>query len=356
MAGAGPGGCAAALALATAGADVVLVHRERPSRLPVGESLAPTARPLLEHLGVLDRVTARGHRPCYGSHSAWGQDTLTAQDHVRGPYGSGWHLDRRLFDSSLREAAHEAGARLHSGSVTAVVRTGDLWRVSVSGTEVVAPYLVDATGAGARVARRLGAGVLPTDHLVAVAAVLPGARPQSGTRRGGTERVSLIESTAFGWWYTAPLPSGHHVAMALTDPDLVARAGLRTPTGWFDALATTRHVHARLAVRGTGPPQRLSVVRAGTSRVLPTAGAGWVAVGDAASATDPIAARGITSALATGIAAASALTARADGDGQALGRYADLTSGVHDEFLRARTACYRAGRRWDTPFWTRRTD
>ncbi|MFE6040215.1 NAD(P)/FAD-dependent oxidoreductase [Streptomyces sp. NPDC056452] len=356
VAGAGPAGSAAALALATAGADVVLVHRDRPSQVHVGESLAPTARPLLEHLGILDRVTAHGHRPCYGNHSAWGQDTLTASDFIGGPYGSGWHLDRPLFDRSMREAAQEAGVSLHSGSVTAVVPAGDLWRVTVTGSEVVAPFLVDATGAEARVARRLGARVLPTDHLVAVAAVLPGSGPQGGTAPCDTERVSLVESTAFGWWYTAPLPSGHHIAMAVTDPDLVARAGLRTPAGWSDALASTQHVGARLAVRGTGPPQRLSVLRAGTSRVSPAAGPGWVAVGDAATATDPIAARGITTALATGIAAASALTAFADGDGHALDRYADLTSAVHAEFLRARTVCYRAGRRWDTPFWTRRTD
>ncbi|MFD9541904.1 NAD(P)/FAD-dependent oxidoreductase [Streptomyces sp. NPDC060022] len=356
VAGAGPAGSAAALALATAGADVVLVHREHPSRWHAGESLAPTARPLLEHLGILDRVTAHGHRPCYGHHSAWGQDTVTASDFVGGPYGSGWHLDRPLFDRSMREAAREAGVSHHSGCVTAAVPAGDQWRVTVSGAEVVAPYVVDATGAGARVARRLGARVLATDHLVAVATVLTGAGPQGDTARGNTERTSLIESAAFGWWYTAPLPSGQHIAMAVTDPDLVARAGLRTPAGWSDALATSRHVRERLALCGTRPPQRLTVLRAGTSRLSAAAGPGWVAVGDAATATDPIAARGITTALATGITAAGALTACAGGDEHALERYADLASAVHAEFLRARMVCYRAGRRWDTPFWTRRTE
>jgi flavin-dependent dehydrogenase len=356
VAGAGPGGSAAALTLAAAGADVVLVHQERRAAWHVGESLAPTARPLLARLGVLDRVTEHGHEPWYGTRSAWGREDVTASDFIGGPYGSGWLLDRRLFDASLRDAACEAGADHHDGSVTAVVRAGNLWRVSVSGTEIVAPYLIDATGGRARIARRVGARVVATDHLVAVAAVLPRRCPQRNTASDDTERTSLVESAAFGWWYTAPLPYGQDIVVAVTDADLIAPTGLRTPAGWLSALTATRQVSARLNADGVGPPHRLAVLRAGTSRVAPSAGHGWAAVGDAATATDPIAARGITAALATGISAGSAVTADAQGDRCALERYADLTAAVHAEFLQARTVCYRAGRRWDTPFWTRRTD
>jgi flavin-dependent dehydrogenase len=163
-----------------------------------------------------------------------------------------------------------------------------------------------------------------------------------------------VESTPFGWWYTASLPGGRHVVMAVTDADLLAGAGLRTPEGWWAALAATRHVRARATGHRTTAPDRLRVLPAGTSRTLPPAGPGWVAAGDAAAATDPIAARGITHALATGIAAATALTEEADGDPRAQSRYAALVDAVHDEFLRARAVCYRAEERWDTPFWTRR--
>lgn len=107
--GAGQCGCAAALTLAATGADVVLAHRPHPRQWHVGESLAPTARPLLDRLGILDRVASHGHEPWYGTRSVWGDSTLTASDFIGGPYGPGWLLDRRAFDVSLRDAAREAG-------------------------------------------------------------------------------------------------------------------------------------------------------------------------------------------------------------------------------------------------------
>ncbi|MFD7630758.1 NAD(P)/FAD-dependent oxidoreductase [Streptomyces sp. NPDC059851] len=356
MAGGGPAGAAAALTLAHSGAEVVLVHPDAPPGWRVGESLAPSARPLLERLGVLDRVGTDGHLPYYGNRSAWGRATLTASDFVRSPYGPGWHLDRRRFDASLRAAARDAGVRHRPGSVTHLTRAGNHWRATVSGAEITAPYVVDATGARARLARRTGARLVHTDHLVAVTALLPNTGQGGGgsaTHENATEHTSLIESTPFGWWYTAPLPSGQLVVMAVTDADLVREAGLRTPDGWWAALGRSRHIGARLPAR-TRPPERLAVLRAGTSRTLPAAGPGWVAVGDAATATDPVAARGITSALSTGMAAADALTANARGDDEAIRRYAGQVTEVHTEFLHARAACYRTERRWDTPFWLRR--
>ncbi|MFF7352059.1 MULTISPECIES: NAD(P)/FAD-dependent oxidoreductase [Streptomyces] len=357
VAGGGPAGVAAALTLASRGADVVLVHSAPAAGRRVPESLSPLARPLLQGLGVLDRLPSECHAPCYGNQSSWGGPALTASDFLHGPYRTGWHVDRAPFDAALRRAARAAGVRLHAGGVRSVARHGGRWQATVSGTVMTAPYLVDATGARARLARRLGARVVHTDHLVAVAAEVPVAVPgHDGPygARNGPERTSLVESTPFGWWYTAPLPCGRHVVMAVTDADLVAGAGLRTPQGWWAALAATRHVRARAAAHRTTAPHALRVLPAGTSRTLPPAGPGWVAAGDAAAVTDPVAARGITYALATGIAAATALTEEADGDPRAQGRYAALVGAVHDEFLSARATCYRAEERWDTPFWTRR--
>ncbi|MFI6005777.1 NAD(P)/FAD-dependent oxidoreductase [Streptomyces sp. NPDC051366] len=354
VAGAGPAGAATALALARSGADVVLVH---PGTVPgwrVGESLAPTARPLLERLGILDRVTHGPHAPCYGSRSGWAGTELAASDSIRDPYGAGWHLDREQFDAALRDAARDAGVRHRTGSVARVTRVGHHWRAEVAAPRSAAPdvsaaYLVDATGARARIARHLGARQNHTDHLVAIAALLP-VRPNTAT-----EHTSLVEAASFGWWYTAPLACGRYVVMAVTDADLVGPAGLRTPDGWWSALQATRHIRTRPAAHGAARPQRLTTLRAGTSHLLPAGGPGWLAVGDAAITTDPIAARGITTALATGIAAADALADDAAGDDEALTRYTDLLALVHAEFLKARTACYRDGQRWGTPFWQRRT-
>ncbi len=203
------------------------------------------------------------------------------------PYGPGRHLDRRRFDASLREAARDAGVRHRPGNVTRVTRTGNHWRATVSGADGTASYVVDATG-GACPARppgrrTAGAHRPPRGHHGSLPNTGQGG-DGSGTFEDGTEHTSLSESTPFGWWYTVPLPSGERIVMAVTDADLVGRAGLRTPDGWWAALGLSRHIGARLPVQAR-PPELLAVLRAGTSRALPAVGPGWAATRTRSAAT-----------------------------------------------------------------------
>ena len=64
--GGGPGGSTAATLLAQGGLSVGLVEREAFPRFRVGESLIPNCMPILERMGVLDRVRAHGFQPKYG--------------------------------------------------------------------------------------------------------------------------------------------------------------------------------------------------------------------------------------------------------------------------------------------------
>ncbi|WP_159461044.1 NAD(P)/FAD-dependent oxidoreductase [Streptomyces viridosporus] len=350
VAGGGPAGCVAALSLARAGTRVVIVAPVASPGWRVGESLAPTARPLLERLGVLDRITADGHAPCHGNVAAWGEDALSAAGHPFGPYGEGWHLDRARFDATLLRAARDAGASLHTGRVRGVQREQGRWRiVTGDGSVLSAVHLVDATGRAARLVRRLGATPIRSDHLVAVAGLL--GPPVTGTAE--LERTSLVESTHWGWWYTAPLPGGEQMVMAVTDADLLAGSRLLEPEAWRAQAQLTGHIRDRTA-RWEGPLQGLRVLAAGSTRAEPAAGPGWAAVGDAATATDPLAARGIVTALATGLVAARAVLADRAGETGALDDYARRIAAVHAEYLTVRAAQYRREQRWDTPFWRRR--
>lgn len=350
VAGGGPAGCAAALSLVRAGAEVVIVTPVVSPGWRVGESLAPTARPLLERLGVLDRIAADGHAPCHGSLAAWGEDALSVAGCQFGPYGDGWHLDRARFDAALLEAALAGGAGRHAGLVRSVRRQQDRWQVTTGdGSVLRAGHLVDATGRAARPARRAGAGLVRSDHLIAVAGLLGPPRAAAAEM----ERTSLVESTPWGWWYTAPLPGGERIVMAMTDADLVTELRLLDPGVWWAQVQLAGHIRDRTA-RWEGPPRRLRVLAAGSACARPAAGPGWAAVGDAATATDPLAARGIVTALATGLVAARAILADRAGETGALEAYARRIAAVHAEYLNARTAQYRREQRWDTPFWRRR--
>ena len=110
--GGGPAGAAAALALARAGREVLVIERSDYDQPRFGEMLSPAARRSLMALGVWEQFNAAGHAPAPAVSSAWGADELYQQHFIFNPYGHGWHLDRRRFDAMLAEAAQQAGASL----------------------------------------------------------------------------------------------------------------------------------------------------------------------------------------------------------------------------------------------------
>ena len=89
------------------------------------------------------------------------------------------------------------------------------------------------------------------------------------------------------------------------------------------------------------------------SRVV---GARWLAVGDAASAYDPVAAQGIVKALCDGEAAADAIAGFFAGAGEApLLEYQDGVFARFTDYLRLRQHLYGLERRWpQAPFWQNR--
>jgi flavin-dependent dehydrogenase len=186
--GGGPAGCAVAMALARLGAAVVVLERTDGGGNPVGESLPPSATPLLHRLGAWEAVAATAPLAIHANRSCWGADAIEERDFLRDPYGPGWRVDRTAFNRVLLAEAERAGATvLRSARVRAVEPEGSGWRVwlddggrAPAGTPsyprtLLARFLVDATGRPARIARALGARRLRFDPLAAVVAVLPPA-------------------------------------------------------------------------------------------------------------------------------------------------------------------------------------
>jgi flavin-dependent dehydrogenase len=93
-----------------------------------------------------------------------------------------------------------------------------------------------------------------------------------------------------------------------------------------------------------------------SARLCPVAGDGWLAVGDAASSVDPLAACGILRAMRGGIMAAYAagqfLVQRT---AAGIDRYTALQAAEFSAFLRSRQRFYSQERRWSSQlFWHRR--
>jgi flavin-dependent dehydrogenase len=320
----------------------------RPPAFKIGETLPAASAAALRDLGIgAGEVAPAGAVACTGTSSAWGAGPPRERSAITDPYGHGWHLDRVGFDALLRARARAAGARVVAGSVSVETTGQGVRRVRVGGKEVACRLVVDATGRRAAIARALGGARRErADRLVAVHAALRSGHDDLDAR-------TRVEATREGWWYSARAGTGRRVVAYLTDADLLDR-GLRAPDRFVAACSSTRHVvpegvRIELAARP-------ATTAAHGARLVPPRGAGWVAVGDAALAFDPLSSQGIHNALATGLMGAAAVCASLRGEGDdGLKRFEDQLASVWAAYESHRAAAYALEDRWPgEPFWTRR--
>lgn len=348
--GAGPAGTATALSLLAAGVGRVLLV-EKPSTRPfaIGESAAPTVAKLLEALGLTDDLSQLGHRPYQGNLSLWGDGPPVVDHFLFRGQGHGWQLDRAAFNAWLQQAAVARGAQFACpATLTAIAPAPAFagWQVTVSSLgQVFARVVVDATGRGARLATQLGARWQKLDALVALATWAPPAPGLAG--------LALVEPFADGWWYAACLPNGQAVVTLMTDQDVAKARGWHTPAAYLQAWRATE----QLAARVPPPPEltAITVFAAHSGFLNRAAGRGWLAVGDALLAFDPLTAAGIAGALADALAAGPAIQAQLHGDLASSRAYAQRANATLKRYLTERQQHYRAERRWATQaFWARR--
>jgi flavin-dependent dehydrogenase len=356
--GAGPAGSATALRLAHHGAGrVLLADAGGFDAFRIGESIPPDTGLLLAELDLLPGFLAQEQEPCLGSCSSWGDDELGYNDFVTNPHGHGWHLDRNRFDAFLAHQAAERGVRLELGwrLETAERQPEGGWRLTfqVAGgrkRHVDAGIVVDATGQRASFARLAGARRRIADRLICVASRFELA---AGT---GFGKLTLLESRGYGWWYAARLADGAAVVAVTTDPATCRRRNLRDPVSWLCHLAQTRHLGARLDGSRIVPGS-LRAWPVSSFRLEPAAGEDWLAVGDAASAYDPLTSQGIYKALAGGLRAGDAIARRRTGEAMDFAAYGESLARSWKEYLGLRAHLYAREARWrDQPFWQARQD
>ena len=116
--GAGPAGAATAILLAEEGLSVVLIDRARFPRDKVcGEYLSPEGGRILDRLGALGAIEARGARPLRGMRILAPDGTLLVGDY---PTGGPWHGIVRTLSRCAAESwtprSSSVPARSASGS------------------------------------------------------------------------------------------------------------------------------------------------------------------------------------------------------------------------------------------------
>ncbi len=354
--GAGPAGCSTAIALAELGFKVAMVERKPPGTgIHFGESLPPEVRPLFDALGIWSKFRSTASLPSTGVESAWGASELEYRDFLFNPFGSGYHTDRRQLDDLLREQAAQAGVQIFCPvRLLKNCRTDDCrwrleWTTGCRSHGIESPVLVDATGRASAIARSLGA--VPRQALDrAVALAIHGKTMPDANR---PHPRLLIESVPDGWWYSLALAGDRSVVALVTDCDLIPRPRTAREIWWRERLARTRHARHRL--HSLSPDGPLRTIAAHGSRLSCPVGPGWIAVGDAALALDPLSGLGVYHACEMGLLAARALDQLLRGDGAAAAQYAQWVHRLDAESRALRTAYYRRETRWpESPFWRRR--
>lgn len=368
--GGGPAGATAALLLARAGLAVALIERDAAqddvaeTGWKIGEGLPPLARPLLQRLGLWEGFIAAGHLPSYGNCAAWGGAPMLDHSFIFDPHGHGWHLHRRRFDQMLRQQAAAAGALCYRGAhVANARRAAEHWQLELASSSssalagqerLEARFVVDASGRSSWFARRQGARRVNEDGLVALVALLAPA-DDLPVAELDCDSLTMVEAAADGWWYASLLAGGDLVLAYLSDGDLAATKAARDGAGWLRLLEQTKYLASRVARYGYRIRRGPRIVSANSSRLDRVMGDGWVAVGDAALAYDPLSSQGILAALETGAQAAAAIGVYLDGDRAALGRYAQSINARWELYLASLRFFYGQERRWPaSPFWQRR--
>lgn len=273
VAGGGPAGLTLSRLLALRGWPSIVVDPLVPRRRRF-ELVGPSAVDAFRCAGIDDLLKDESvARTSLGICRQWGADKVWRYESFLIHRGAGGYVvDREALDGALRWRAVEAGAVLAPGHFISLQRTpnGYVARIRMQGTirHLAANLVIDATG-----------------------------RPASVGRRLGSMRVRRHLQLAYPCM-AAPLPPDRSAWLNVRGDETNWRYQLEGPDGLTEAWQI-----------GALLPDRAGGVDASTSRLEPPAGPGWIAVGDAASAFNPIWSEGLSNALGTATTVVGALLA-----------------------------------------------
>ncbi|HEX7028296.1 MAG TPA: NAD(P)/FAD-dependent oxidoreductase [Gammaproteobacteria bacterium] len=372
--GGGPAGAAAAITPARQGRRVLIVEKQTTQGVKFGESLPPAAVRLVEALlGSLDAIDLEAHgiHKTAGNISRWSSTQPDIADFFYTPTGFGLGIDRARFDNALLQKARDEGAILQTSSkFIQCRRDSEGWVVDMqsrSGREqYYADYLIDASGRRSVVTAGLGIARQQQERLFALGRCFI-------THEDDNDGYTRIEATPQGWWYSNRLPSAEseteqkvtrRMVVFHTDRDLEFVRQAATADGFDRLLRQSPHINDYLQKHRYQPDGNIHGVDAGGERLDQFAGDGWLAVGDAAQAYDPLSSQGITKGLTSGVMAGQLLGyalnnlkqyGHRNADPPLFKRYVDEQERLWAGYLQQCNHYYRNQPNWsDQPFWSRR--
>jgi flavin-dependent dehydrogenase len=312
--GGGPAGATAATFLARGGLRVAVAEREVFPRFHVGESLLPAMMPVLDRLGVRDRIERHGFLIKFGAAFHDQESDLEYRFYFREgkpwpPYS--YEVQRSEFDQILLEhAAGEPGVSLLQPALVERVEF-DVGGATIGIRErgetrtVRARFVVDASGRdGFLASRRVGRREpIPGLGKVALFAHFEGA-PRWEGRDEGMIRLYIFED---GWFWWIPFAGDRTSIGCVLHSKTVQGREASLEALYEDMIGRCSRV-----AEGLRHARRVTPVRSAANfsyRTSPVAGDRFLCIGDALAFVDPIFSSGVYIALQTGEMAAEEILA-----------------------------------------------
>lgn len=309
VAGGGPAGSSAAIALAQRGHKVVLFERETFPRFHIGESLLATANDAFAALGVAERMAQANFPVKWGArlvtHDGEAGRTVdfSAVTEVTRPQT--YQVCREEFDRILLERAREVGVDVREGvRVTNFEFASDAATLDTTSGRVRVRAMVDATGREGLIARKQGlrkdepllANIAVFSHYANVPR-LPDARPND---------IRIVARADAGWFWLIPISDELMSVGVVLPKGAFTQHAQRSPEEILDAAIAETPAVAEL-MRDARRAWPVRVEKDFSYSASAYAGDRWLLAGDAGSFLDPVFSTGVSIAMESGIEAAAEL-------------------------------------------------
>ncbi|WP_420573897.1 NAD(P)/FAD-dependent oxidoreductase [Kordia sp.] len=348
--GNGIAGITLAVLLLRKGISFALLHRkEEKQAFALGETLPPSAMPLLEQLKLLTVFEENAYRKTYGYHSMWGNSRVTDINfYHQNPYKNGLKINKHQTLEKMRDMirdnmiSYSKGFELihESHGNTVVLAKND-------GVKMVqGQILVDATGRNRAVLQKLNIESTVYDELVALSCHLPKIEHPKLTHE------VYVESFKEGWGIVSALNETENICTIYTHKGHEILSKLKDVSNWKSVLSETVYLKDFLVEDDN---IKFKGGNANSSIAPQVAGNNWLALGDAAMSFDPLSSHGITNAIYTAAKALEAIDKKlTEADPDVFIEYNETMKTIFQQYLQSKNNLYRQETRWkDSDFWKR---
>jgi len=304
--GAGPAGCALACFLKERKIDCLVFDKNKSPSVIVGESLVPAVIPILQRLGIEDRVAAVSQlkRGAALRHGNGNRMDFEFQAFGREYPNYSYNIPRPQFDHIVRQRAEELGVRFIDHHAKVETSYDDPEReLRLSNDSLLAAglslskqpdLLIDATGRSRLFGRKLN---LPTNRgpRTDVAYFAHFKHFESDSAIDGQVVLSALEC---GWSWQIPLRDATSVGVVMNS-DAAKHYGDSAQHRLENAI---RH-NSILRNAGTRRQQITDVFTYSNYQLIAdrSHGKGWVLLGDALGFVDPMLSPGVFMALESAV-------------------------------------------------------